>query len=260
MSVAIGSVVAIIGAILGSFLGVVVTRYGTREGFVSGRSRCDACRKNIAWYDNIPLISFILLRGRCRHCGANIAAWVAAIEWVTAAVSVAVVYCVLQLFPETAVRDSLIILTMAAALIVVAFYDLRTMYVPLRAVFVADAALVMWWSVHPPVWGDVIGGALIAGGVPAFLSIVSRERWMGSGDAYISVIGGALFGVYGAVLYLTVAFGLGAVIGIALIIAGIKTRRDPIPFGPFLVCAIGVLAVVQCVAPSALRYGSGMVY
>lgn len=239
----------ILGLIAGSFLNVVLFRFETGETVVSGRSRCNACRKTIRWYDNIPLLSFLMLRGKCRGCGTRISWQYPAVELVTAflfafAGSIFYVPGSVEAALELAFALGLI-----AILLVVFVYDLIHMEIPVSALMAGISwtffsfFLLWYFAVPREAFLDSRFVEGIVGGGIAFLFFYalvffSRESWMGMGDAWLASILGFVTGWKMLLPALTLAFGSGALVGIALMMFGKKEMRSRIPFGPFLVASV----------------------
>lgn len=250
---------ALFGLLIGSFLSVVVTRYETGETVVRGRSRCRTCGQDIRWYDNIPLVSYLLLRGRCRACAQSIAPLYPAIELVTAVTYAGIAYSVYDAPGSTMhqVGAFVFLASVAAGLIVIFFYDITTMHIPMRIVWSVLGVLGVAAAVRVGVWHDMSMSALemhAIGGAVGFtflflLSALSGETWMGAGDAYIGLIGGLITAWPAVVFFLTVSFGLGAIVGIALIALKVRTRKDAVPFAPFLICGIVVTVLFPLLFP-----------
>jgi leader peptidase (prepilin peptidase)/N-methyltransferase len=224
------------GAAIGSFLNVVVHRVPLGESVVAPRSRCPGCHTEIAGYDNIPVLSWILLRGRCRHCGTRISIRYPAVELLTA-VSFAAVVAV-----RGADADLLLELPFVACLIALAFIDLDHQLLPNKivypmAVFGVIAAAIVDWGDLPErlIWG--------AGAFVVFLVIALVSAGMGMGDVKLA----GTMGVYlGSALApaLLAAFLSGTIVGLAIIAReGTAARKKKVPFGVFLALG-GLLGVL----------------
>ncbi len=228
---------AVLGAVIGSFLNVVVHRVPKRESLVRPRSRCGACEAPVAPRDNLPVVSWLLLRGRCRHCGARISPRYPAIELGTAALFAGIV-AVRGLHPDLALW-----LPFAAVLVAVAAIDLEHRIIPNRILLPAAA-----WALGAGLLvrqGEV--AELLIAGAAAFvlflLAALAYPAGMGMGDVKLAGVLGLFLGrEVGVALF--AALILGSVVG-ALIIArkGAKEgRKTAVPFGPFLALG-GVLAL-----------------
>jgi leader peptidase (prepilin peptidase)/N-methyltransferase len=232
--VAAGS--GLLGLLVGSFLNVVIHRVPRKESVISPRSRCPGCGTQLAERDNIPVISWLALRGRCRTCGAPIAVRYPLVEALTA-VLFAVVGA--HFGADGAVPAYLVLV---AALVAVSAIDLEHFIVPNRILLVAmilGGPLLLAAAATDHEWRDarnaVVGGLLGFGAL--FLVHVASPRGMGMGDVKLAGVNGLFLGFLGlghVWLGLFLGFVLGSVIGVALIATGVRTRRDHIPFAPFL--------------------------
>ncbi len=233
------------GLAIGSFLNALVYRL---HGGISilGRSFCPKCRKKIAWFDNIPLVSFLLLRGRCRVCQKPISFRYPTIEFITGLTYVAVGLTFFSPYQNTTWIETGGYLIILSFLIAVAAYDLSYMEVPLIPAIMGIVLTLAFLffqglsspsvpdseSFHPFVSG-LLGGSLLA---LFFFVLVyfSRETWMGWGDVWIGFFGGLLVGWPHVFFLLSLASSLGAVVGIGMILLGRKKMNSALPFVPFL--------------------------
>ena len=214
------------GLALGSFLNVVAARIPLRRSIVSPASACMSCGERIAWYDNVPVVSWLLLRGRCRSCGTAIPPVYPAVELATAAL---VAGCVLA-FGVT--LDALVAAFFCAVLVVVSATDLAHRIIPNRVVVPATVVvLAAQTALHPsPEW------AIAALGASAFLfaAAVAYPAGMGMGDVKLALLMGAMLG-----RTVPVAMMIGMVVALVpsvVLLArhGGAARKMGIPFGPFL--------------------------
>lgn len=214
------------GLALGSFLNVVAARVPLRRSVASPGSACMSCERAIAWYDNVPLLSWVLLRGRCRHCGVRIPFRYPAVELVTA---VLLAGCVLA-FGLT--LDALVGAVFCALLVAVSATDLEHRIIPNRIVVPgAGVVLVAQTALHPsPEWAL---GALGAAGF-LFIAALAYPKGMGMGDVKLALLMGAMLGrSVGVALMLGMVFAL--VPSVVLVARhGAAARKMKIPFGPFL--------------------------
>ena len=226
MNVALAAAVAAPGLALGSFLNVVAARLPARRSLIRPGSSCSSCAAPIAWYDNVPLVSWAVLRGRCRTCGAGISLVYLAVELATAALIVA---CALE-FGLTA--EAAIAAFFCAVLVVVSAIDLAHRIIPNRIVLPAAAiCLVGQTAVQPsPEW------ALAALGASAFLLVaaLAYPGGMGMGDVKLALLMGAVLGR--TVPVALMAGMLLALVPSVVLLArhGGQARKMGIPFGPFL--------------------------
>lgn len=237
-------VAALFGLVVGSFLNVVIHRVPQRQSVVSPRSACPGCGTTLAERDNIPVLSWLFLRGRCRTCGMQISSRYPLVELATAVLFAA---AALRLGADWALPAFCLFF---AALLAIALIDLEHFIVPNRIVFptlaislplLAGAALLEG-EVRPLLTGVV--GALLASNGLLLINLVN-PRGMGMGDVKLAILLGLFLGWLGighVALGLFLGFLFGAVSGILLIALGIKTRKDPVPFAPFL--AAGTVVAV----------------
>jgi leader peptidase (prepilin peptidase)/N-methyltransferase len=240
MGVVLGAFAVLPGLALGSFLNVVAARLPERRSLVRPRSACRSCGTTIAWYDNLPLVSYALLRGRCRTCRTPIGPLYPAVEIATAALLAA---CLLTFGLSLRAAAAAVF---CAALVVITATDLTHRIVPNRVVLPAAAAVcVLMTAAEPsPEWA-------IAGlGAAAFLLVVALAYpgGMGMGDVKLALLMGVALG--GTVV---VALPLGMVAALlpaAVLLArhGSRARKMAIPFAPFL--ALG--SVIALFAGDAL--------
>lgn len=225
-----------LGLVIGSFLNVVAYRLPRGESLVRPRSRCTSCGSEVRPYDNVPVVSWLLLRGRCRHCGERISARYPLIEALTGAAFVAVVV------KDGASRSLLLDLPFVAMLVAVAAIDLEHKIVPNRILLPAAAFGVLATAlVHP----SALPASLIAG-AGAFgvllLAALIHPGGMGMGDVKLAAVMGIYLGV-AVVPALAVAFLSGSVVGVALLVRSGGGRKG-VPFAPFMAFGglVGVLA------------------
>lgn len=242
------------GLIIGSFLNVVVYRLQTGETLL-GRSHCRGCNTQIAWYDNVPVLSFVLLRGKCRQCGEKISWQYPLMELGVAVLFASVGRYIFVPFDIFSWIDTIFYLGLFSLLAVVFAYDLLTMYIPMIMIYAALAWITLYFLVLyfvPVDFALYIGGTdfsiinHVASGVGAFLFFwllvtVSHETWMGLGDAYLALLVGLVIGWPWVLLTLTLSFGLGAGIGLLLIAFGKKGMKSQVPFAPFLVSGLMIM-------------------
>ncbi len=234
------------GLIIGSFLNVVICRLNLAESFL-GRSHCPKCQKPIRWYDNIPLLSFLLLKAQCRDCQKKISWQYPLVELATGIIFVAVAGVFLGAGSLTNWLEVIFYLGFFSALLVIFVFDLKHLEIPMPVLWLALAWTVIFWLILDGlnfIPGQEIFSSRIfsgnLGGLLAFifffaLSFGSKEKWMGVGDAYLALLIGLALGWSRILPALMLAFLLGSIVGISLVIAKKKTLKSQIPFGPFLV-------------------------
>lgn len=243
-----GAVIAfcgLLGLAVGSFLNVVIYRVPRKQSIVSPRSACPSCSAPIRERDNIPVLSWLLLRGRCRDCGAPISPQYPLVELLTAG-----------LFVWTAARfgaswELPAYLVLFAGLVPLAVIDAELMVLPTRIVSpvtAAVSALLLMASAGTGHWHQlVVGLACAAAWCAVFLALyLISPRFLGLGDVRLAPLLGISLGWLGvgyAVLGFFAANLIGAVIGLVLIAVKGYTRQDRVAYGVFLAagCAVGVL-------------------
>jgi leader peptidase (prepilin peptidase)/N-methyltransferase len=237
------TVVVVFGLVLGSFLNVVIARLPERRSLWAPRSACPGCGAQIAWYDNVPLLSFALLRGRCRACAAPIPWRYPLVEAITGALFGA---AWLEFGPTS---EFVVAGALLAALVAITAIDLRHQIIPdaitLPGILAGVTANVATRHLN---WAEVALGIALGGGV-FFVIIVASRGGMGAGDMKLGAMLGAFLGWKIALFALMVAVLVGGVWAVALMALGVRGRKDAIPFGPFL--ALGGAA--------ALFWGEGVV-
>jgi prepilin signal peptidase PulO-like enzyme (type II secretory pathway) len=253
------------GLIVGSFLNVVFIRTEREEDYIGGRSHCDTCSTTLAWYDNIPVLSYLFLGGKCRSCKALIPSQHLWFELGTGGAFLWVVSLFFDpLSPETWLTTLwLCILVSLCILIVVS--DVVSMEIPL--VFLVSSAIVtalyvaahFWFFerqlpfLETPLWNSALGG-LCAWAFFFLLVYFSKETWMGWGDVWIALTGGMAVGVKFTLLMLTTAFASGALFGLSLLFWHKKNLQTQVPFAPFLVLGILCILSIEQVRPEWLRF------
>lgn len=218
----------VLGAVIGSFLNVCIYRIPRGESVIFPPSHCPHCLRQLGPLDLIPIFSWLFLRGKCRYCAGTITARYPFVELLTALLFAQAAYMAPTgvAFTEGALA--------AACLVVIFFIDLEH-----QLIFHRVLAVWLLASFLPLADGQTIDfinrfwGAGAAGGFLLFLYLITRGG-IGEGDVKMSLAAGWWLGFPGAVLYLAISFLVGGLVAAALLVTGIKGRRDPIPFGPFL--------------------------
>jgi len=253
----------ILGAIVGSFLNVLVLRYNTGRK-LSGRSACPACKTPLSWRELIPVVSFFTLGGTCRHCGVKISPLYISVELTTAFLFAAVgASCASGACLPTISANTwfveILVLSATAVLIAIAAYDIRHMIIPdgLVVLFIALAAVTFFYDFSAARFLAGLGAAAPF----ALLWLLSGGRWMGLGDAKLAVGIGWLLGPLPALTAIIVGFWAGALYGIGILMLRFLasqflssprihlfralsrfTMKSEVPFAPFLIA--GVFAVL----------------
>ena len=224
--------VFIFGLIIGSFLNVCIYRIPIGQSIVSPPSFCRSCGRRLKRLDIIPIISWIFLAGKCRKCGEYIGIRYPIVELITG-LSFSVVYWQYGmhwiLLPH---------LTLTAILIAILFIDLDHKIIPNKINLFALASFFLFNIILGYIhWSDALLGAVIGGGFLLFLVLLSKGTAMGMGDVKFMAVLGLYLGWKNIILTLLLSFIFGGVFGILLLISKRKSRKDAIPFGPWIALA-----------------------
>lgn len=234
MTGAVAALAFLPGLAVGSFLNVVAARLPAHISIVAPRSSCPACSTEIAWYDNIPIVSWLVLRGRCRSCSAPISVKYPLVELATAALVSA---CILDFGVTAAAAISALF---CAALVVITVTDIERRVIPNRVVLPAAAFVLVARTLvdHSPAWAI----ASAAGSLFLLLAALAYPGGLGMGDVKLALLLGAALGTT-----LPVALMVGmvcALVPAAVLVSrhGSAARKMAIPLGPFLALG-GVVAL-----------------
>jgi len=228
-------IVGLFGALIGSFLNVCIYRLPRYESIAWPGSHCTSCAQAIVWYDNIPLLSYLLLGGRCRRCTAPISLRYPVVEALNAIGYVALLWR----FGPT--WTTVVYGLFYSALLVVGGTDLSHKIIPNVITFpgmalgLVSAAMILPLGLISGVIGLVVGGGILWLLAWASPYLFGKEG-MGGGDIKLLGMIGAFLGWKPALLTIMLGSFLGSLVGLSLIAAKVITREDYIPFGPFLVC------------------------
>lgn len=232
------------GAVIGSFLSVVAHRVPRGESIVGPRSCCASCGAQIAAYDNVPILSWLLLRGRCRHCEERISARYPLIEIATGLLF-ALTTIVLHDDPAQLVLGLVFVATLAA----ITLTDLELRIIPNKVLLVsAIAGVALVAGLEPSSLPERAIATAAAGGL-LFAIAFAYPRGMGMGDVKLAAVMGLYLGRSVAPALL-IAFAAGSLFGLAMIARyGAAARKQAVPFGPFLALGgvVGLLAGDQIV-------------
>jgi len=241
-----------LGLILGSFMNVCVYRLPVGESVVRPRSRCPQCKTLIPWYQNIPVASWIVLRGRCGSCGTSI-------SWRYPFVEALAGLTVLLFWQQYGATEAFAIgAAFTLALVVLFFTDFDHQLLPDAVTLTgfATGVAIAWFNPFlgaepgwPRVWAALAGAALGSGvlwGVGAIYGKLRGVEAMGMGDVKMMAMVGAFAGPLGVLFTIFAASVVGAVTGLLLIPLGGRTLQDKLPFGCFLApAALGALLFGQ---------------
>jgi len=229
------------GAVVGSFINVVILRLNTGQSIVSGRSKCFTCAKKLKWYELLPIASFVFLRGKCSVCKSKISWQYPLVETITGIIFV-------LLFQQTQnIFGFSFLVLIFSFLIIIAVYDYRHQIIPNLFVWVfnglAFAGLFRNWKLE--IRNFDFNGFLAGFILFAFFALlwgVSKGRWMGFGDAKLALGIGWFLGLTKGIAAITLAFWIGAIAGVLLIYLN-KNKyglKSSIAFGPFMILGTAI--------------------
>lgn len=244
-----------LGAVIGSFLNVLIYRLPRQRSIITPRSFCPACGKSIAWYENIPILSFIVLRGRCSKCHRPISLRYPFVELLT---GLLFIYAFVRFGPGA---DFLFTAFFFCALIVIAFIDLSFQVIP----DVISIPGIIAGILYQAFFGDFLAGIIgmaFGGGLILLVRVVGglvyKKEVMGLGDVYLTAMIGAFVGFPFILPAIFIGALVGAVLGILYIVSTHQDRESPIPFGPFL--SLGGAAVIIFHAPVTMLFAHLGIY
>ncbi len=233
MNIPAAMFLSISGLFVGSFLNVLVDRLPKDENPFTGRSHCEYCKKTLAWYDLIPLLSFVSTQGKCRYCRKRLSLFYPLIELTTA------LLFVLTLNTFGLIGGGIYLtyyLFLVSVLIVVFFSDLRYGIIPDKIVFPAIIVSLVYLFLGPQsIFFDHLISAVLVFAFFLAIFLLTKGRAMGFGDVKFALLLGLVLGPINSILALYVAFLTGAGVGLILILWKKKHLKYAIAFGPFLV-------------------------
>lgn len=223
----------ILGLVLGSFYNVCIHRLPREESIVWPGSHCPHCRHPLSLLDNLPLVSFLLLKGACRYCHAPISYQYPLVEAMTGLATVLIGW---KFGLSWAFLQALFLVS---ALLVVSFIDFSHQIIPdwISLPGIVVGLLFSWLSGSPGLWSSLIGG-LIGGGLLWLLAagyqLLAKKEGMGGGDIKLLALIGVFLGWPGVLVTLLLGSFVGTLAGLILILIWKKGRTFAVPFGPFL--------------------------
>ncbi|MBC7349969.1 MAG: prepilin peptidase [Candidatus Aminicenantes bacterium] len=236
--------VAVVGLVWGSFLNVVIYRLPRDLSLVRPPSSCPKCGRRIKWYDNIPVLSYLLLGGKCRFCGEKISAVYPVVEALTAACFVVVYFHNLRFFDLQFFADCLFV----SALIALGFIDFFEQIIPDHI----SLPMLILALVYAPFRYDLnlrqaLVGAVVGGGFLFIVYLVyllwRKKEGLGMGDVMMMLMVGAYLGLSRTILTLLLASVVGAIVGLLLMKFRGKDMKFALPFGSFIAPATFVSLV-----------------
>ena len=240
----------IFGAVVGSFLNVCICRLPKNESIVFPPSHCPTCDYRIPWYDNVPIISYLILRGKCRSCKARISIQYPLVELVTALLTL---FLFMRFGPHPPYHGIsswlpfLIHFLFCSAMVVVTFIDLEHQIIPDVISLPGIVAGFIFSFFIPQIgWLNSLIGIVVGGGslwlVASGYELLTKKEGMGGGDIKLLAMMGAFFGWKAIPFIIFVSSLVGSVIGVTVMLIRKKDAKLAIPFGPFL--ALGAVLYI----------------
>lgn len=225
----------VFGLVFGSFFNVVGIRMAEKQSIVTPRSHCPSCQHELRAIELIPVVSYLLQKGRCKNCQVSISLKYPLFELVTA--------CLFTISSMVVgwSKELLIALLLISLVIIVSISDLHKMLIPNRVLlFFGIAIFIVRLLIPTYPWWDPYVGSLLGFGLLFLIALVSKGG-MGGGDIKLFAVLGLFLGVKGVLLTLFLAAFLGMLFGFILIVSGRLQRKQPMPFAPF----IGLAALIS---------------
>ncbi|RJQ35417.1 prepilin peptidase [Candidatus Parcubacteria bacterium] len=231
--------VLIFGLFIGSFLNVVIYRLHREESFVKGSSKCLFCGHRLYPKDLIPLFSYVFLRGHCRYCQQRFSSQYPLVEATTA---LAFILIFINIFPQDSwnyaqITDYFKLLswwTMASFLIIIFVYDLRYYLILDKVILPAIIFSFFANLVLGHNWWQMLLAGVVGGGFFLLQYVLSKGRWIGGGDIRLGALMGIILSWPHVLTALFIAYILGSIISVILLLGSKKAWGDKVPFGTFL--------------------------
>ncbi|ASN04999.1 prepilin peptidase [Virgibacillus necropolis] len=231
MEIALTILFFILGLIFGSFFNVVGLRLPKNKPFTNDRSFCPSCNHSLGWHELIPVLSFIMQLGKCRHCKSTISPIYPIGELVTG-ILFALSYTKIGL--ELELITALLLVSM---LMIIFVADIKYMLIPDKVLLFFLPLFIVFRFLQPlDSWLTSIAGAITGIGITAVIILVSKGG-MGAGDMKLFGVLGIVLGLKGILLTFFLSIIIGAIIGSILLLSKLINRKQPIPFGPYIVIA-----------------------
>lgn len=255
----------IAGLVIGSFLNVIIYRLRLMDTIL-GRSNCPHCDNQIRWYDNIPLLSFILLGAKCRDCEGKISWQYPIVEFFTGIIFVLISRYFFNFLDLTSLWETGFYLIIASLLIVLLVYDWQYMEVPILifwiilGVLAVNFIFISWTEIKMEL--DIKNLSIVQnliGGFVAWLFFFclvffSKEKWMGWGDVYIGLLMGLILGWPNVLFGMLLAFTIGSIYSIGIISLKKGSMKSEVPFVPFLVLGTFLAIFITREFPFIINY------
>ena len=249
--------VFILGLIAGSFLNSAIYRLEVKKSIIFSRSICPKCGKVLKWYELIPLVSFVIQKGRCKGCGNKISLQYPLVELSTAVLFTLFYYQLKVVNHELDFKNLFVIFyhfLLVCFLIIIFVYDLRHYIIPDKIIYSAVGVSVIYKLLTFNFDFYTLLSVLISGGLFFSLFLFSYGKWMGFGDVELAILMGVVLDWPNILIALFLSFVFGAIVGLFLVFLGKKTLKSQIPFGPFL-CFSTILTLLFSSYVNTIIYG-----
>ncbi len=242
--------VFLIGLAGGSFVNALVWRLKNRRNFVSERSICPKCEHVLAWYDLVPVLSWLSLLGRCRYCSAKIEDSPIVEVFTGLAFVVSYMWWPYELSNVAEVIWLGLWFVQVVCLMALAVFDMRWMILPNKLLLPMSSLAVLQGFYRVIVFGEgwsvilsMLAGFMVGGGFFYFIFAISNGRWIGGGDVKMGAYMGLLLGPVMVLLAIMSAFYMASLLLLPLFLLKKVTRKSKIPFGPFLIAGLFIVMV-----------------
>lgn len=216
----------VVGLVLGSFYNVVGIRTAEGRSIVTPRSHCGNCKRTLSAMELIPVLSYVMQKGRCKGCGTKVSMRYPLFELVTA--------CLFTISPLMVgwSKELLIAFLLLSLLVIIVISDVHAMLIPNKVLlFFACVIIPVRFFIPMDPWWDPIAGSIVGFVLLLFIAIISKGG-MGGGDIKLFAVLGLFLGLKGVLLTFFFATFIGAFVGIVLVVLKKVKRKQPIPFGP----------------------------
>lgn len=233
-------VIFVLGATIGSFISVIIDRTKTKKtGIFFGRSQCPNCKKTLKAQNLIPIISWIIQKGKCAKCKKKISSHYPLLELLTG-LTLVTTFLTYNFYTTPSQLLNFILYTILfTILITIFFYDLLYKEIPDRfsipAIIIAIIGGLLLNTIHPI---SMLYGTLAIGGFFLIQFLISNGRWVGGGDIRLGALMGAILGLRLGFLALVLSYVIGGLFATYLLISKKATRKTQLPFGPFLISGL----------------------
>jgi len=233
MSIFLSISIFLFGLAIGSFLNCVIYRMENKKSFLRGRSYCPNCKHVLSWKDLIPVLSFIILKGKCRYCNKRIS-----IQYPIVELATAILFLMLLNLESGIMNYEFLFLVLNSSFLILIFvFDLKHYIIPDSAIFPAIIITFLYNLItnYELLITNYLFSALAAAGFFLIIYLVSRGKWLGFGDVKLAFFMGLFLGWPLIIPALFFSYLIGAIMGIIMIALKKKGLKSEIPFGPFLI-------------------------